>query len=180
VREAVSARLVDGLQGLEELKAEQVYGRGHRIDLLGLRRGAQCFIEVKNCHLVYPDGRGYFPDSYSARASQHVEALTRLAVRGVEAHVVFTLQRADVTALRPSALHDPDFARACRAAGKRGVRFHALRLLPSTEGVQFDCALPVELERYDVTPVRAWSAAYDATSGWERKDGRRAGASVTA
>jgi sugar fermentation stimulation protein A len=175
---ALTAGLVGGLEGLAALTPEQPFGRGHRVDLLGRRGEAPVYIEVKNCHLVYPDRRGYFPDSTSERATRHVEALTRLAARGIEAHVVFTLQRGDVDSLRPSALHDPAFARACRAAGRRGLKFHAVRLLPSLEGVRFDCELPVELERYALQPVRAWSAAFDATSGWERKDGRVAGRSV--
>ena len=34
--------------------------------------------EVKNCHMVYPDGNGYFPDSVSARASRHMQELLGL------------------------------------------------------------------------------------------------------
>lgn len=177
VRVAVERGLVTGLREVTALTPEQPFGRGHRIDLLGSRRGRPCFIEVKNCHLVYADGYGYFPDSKSERATSHVNALARLARQGHDANVVFTLQRGDVKALRPSQLHDPAFARACRAAGRAGVRFHALRLLPSLRGVAFDAEVAVDLLPYSVEPLRAFSARFDATSGWERKDGRTAGRS---
>ena len=40
------------------------------------------YIEAKNCHMVYPDGHGYFPDSISARASRHVAELSELVKEG--------------------------------------------------------------------------------------------------
>ena len=79
-----------------------------------------------------------------------------------------------------SALHAPDFARAVRLAARAGVHFRALRFEPSVDGVWFDTEVPVELEPYELEPVARWSAAFDATSGWVRKDGKVAGRSVTA
>jgi sugar fermentation stimulation protein A len=179
VKVALERGLVSGLAGYSVVP-EQPMGPKHRVDLaLDGPQGRQ-FLEVKNCHLVYPDGRGYFPDSHSERAVSHVQTLARLARQGVETHVVFTLQRLDVQALRPSALHAPDFARAVRLAARAGVHFRALRFEPSVDGVWFDTEVPVELEPYELEPVARWSAAFDATSGWVRKDGKVAGRSVTA
>jgi sugar fermentation stimulation protein A len=180
VRAAVEAGLVRGLKGVERVVPEQAFGRGHRVDLEVHRGGEAELVEVKNCHLVYPDGRGYFPDSSSARAVAHAEALGRQARRGVRCHVVFTLQRADALGLRPSPVHAPDFVRALRAAARAGVRLHALRLLPSLEGIDFDAEVPVELEGWDVQEVARWSAALDAHSGWVRRDGKVAGGSALA
>ena len=133
------------------------------------------FVEVKNCHLVYPDGFGYFPDSHSERAVKHVEALARQVARGQRASVVFTVQRADCVGLRPSALHAPEFARALRLAARRGVGLRAFRFEPTLEGLWLDAELPVDVGVYDVEAVRGWSRGYDATSGWVRRDGRIAG-----
>lgn len=178
VKVALERGLVSGLSGYSVVP-EQPLGPRHRVDLaLDGPQGRQ-FLEVKNCHLVYPDRRGYFPDSHSERAVSHVQTLARFARQGIETHVVFTLQRLDVDALRPSALHAPDFARAVRLAARAGVRFRALRFEPSVLGVWLDGEVPVELEPYDVAPVARWSAALDSTSGWVRKDGRVAGRSVT-
>jgi sugar fermentation stimulation protein A len=178
VKISLERGLLGGLTGTSVV-AEQPMGRNHRVDLVLEGPAGREFIEVKNCHLVYPDFRGYFPDSHSERAVRHVNALARLAARNVRAHVVFTLQRLDALALRPSDLHAPDFAQAVRRAARAGVRFRALRFRPGLDGVWLDAEVPVELERYDLDDVARWSAALDDASGWLRKDGRMAGRSVT-
>jgi sugar fermentation stimulation protein A len=175
VRAALEAGLVTGLAGVERVVPEQPFGRGHRVDLVVHRSGERALVEVKNCHLVYADGRGYFPDSRSERAVAHAEALGRQARRGVSCHVVFTLQRADALGLRPSPLHAPDFVRALRGAARAGVRLHALRLLPSLGGIDFGAEVPVELDGWDLEQVARWSAALDGASGWVRRDGKPAG-----
>lgn len=176
--EVLRRGLLPGLDDAAEVQAERAFGRGHRVDfLLTGKRGAH-YVEVKNCHLVYPDGCGYFPDSVSERATAHVNALARLVQKGHGATVLFTLQRHDARGLRPSALHDPAFASAVRAAVKKGLQLRAVRLLPSLEGVRLDAEVPVDVERYDVEAVRPWCAAYDQTSGWQRKDGRWAGRTI--
>lgn len=177
VKTALERGLVEGLSGYRVVP-EQPLGRHHRVDLALDGPGGRELLEVKNCHLVYPDGRGYFPDSHSERAVRHVEALARRARQGVKAHVVFTLQREDALALRPSQLHAPDFALAVRRAARAGVSFRALRLTPRLDGVWLDAEVPVELDAYDVGATARWSAALDDTSGWLRKDGKTAGRSV--
>jgi sugar fermentation stimulation protein A len=176
--EVLRQGLLPGLSGFTRIIPEQRFGRGHRVDFALERGGRLELLEVKNCHLVYPDARGYFPDSRSERARGHVDALARLARKGTPTHVLFTLQRADVEALRPSGLHDPAFAAAVRRAARAGVSFRAARLLPGPEGIWFDTEVPVDLAPYDLELARVFSAGYDATSGWERKDGRVAGGSL--
>lgn len=173
VAEVLKRGLLPGLEG--EVRREQPFGRGHRVDFVVQQARGPHFVEVKNCHLIYPDGKGYFPDSVSARATGHVEALTRLVKKGVPATVLFTLQLEPVQALRPSAFHDHDFANAMRRAVKAGLRARAVTLRPSLEGFEFGVEVPVEVDPYDVTQVAAWSATLDPTSGWQRKDGRWAG-----
>jgi sugar fermentation stimulation protein A len=171
-------RLVPGFDDVTALRAEQPFGRGHRADFrLETARGVH-WVEVKNCHLVYPDGLGYFPDSASDRARRHVEALARRVRAGDRATVLFTLQRDDASGLRPSALHAPAFARAVWAAARGGVDFRAVVFVPSLDGVRLEREVPVDTDRYDARRLEAWSRALDATSGWLRKDGRVAGRSV--
>lgn len=179
VKTVLEQRLIPGFGDVTAVVPEQRFGRGHRADFrLDTGRGAH-WVEVKNCHLVYPDGLGYFPDSSSERATKHVEALTRRVARGERATVLFTLQRDDVRGLRPSALHAPDFARAVWRAAKRGVTFRAVRFALTLEDLRLLDEVPVDVERYDMAPLRRWSRDLDATSGWLRKDGRIAGRSVT-
>jgi sugar fermentation stimulation protein A len=176
--EVLRQRLLPGLDDATAIHEERVFGRGHRVDFLLERPRGAHYVEVKNCHLVYPDGCGYFPDSVSERATTHVEALTRLVKKGVPATVLFTLQRDDAVLLRPSALHDPKFASAMRRGVKAGLEVRAVRLVPSLEGISFDGEVPVDVGGSDVELTRSWSAAYDSTSGWVRKDGRVAGSAI--
>jgi len=178
VRRVLDAKLLPGLDDARTVRPEQSFGRGHRVDfLLDTPRGEH-LVEVKNCHLVYPDGLGYFPDSHSERAVAHVDALARQVKRGRRATVLFTLQRDDARGLRPSALHAPDFATSVRRAAKAGVALRAVRLVPSLDGFSFDGEVPVDVAVYDVKRVAPWAKALEATTGWERKDGAVAGRSL--
>jgi sugar fermentation stimulation protein A len=178
VRQLLEARVLAGFQDVTVVKPEQVFGRGHRADFRLDTPAGTHWVEVKNCHLVYPDGRGYFPDSASDRARQHVDALARRVAAGDRATVLFTLQRDDAIGLRPSALHAPAFARSVWRAARHGVTFRALTFAPSLEGMALLGEVPVDTGRYDPKSLQAWSMALDATSGWLRKDGRVAGRSV--
>ncbi|MDP3151532.1 MAG: DNA/RNA nuclease SfsA [Archangium sp.] len=175
VGEVLRQGLLPGLHDATAVHAERVFGRGHRVDFLLQHARGDHYVEVKNCHLVYPDGCGYFPDSVSERATGHVEALTRLVKKGIPATVIFTLLRDDPILLRPSAFHDPRFAAAMRRAVKAGLTARAIRLLPSIEGIDFGGEVRVDVSGSDVKQSKLWSAHYDLTSGWERKDGKFAG-----
>lgn len=173
--------LVEGFDDVRGLRAEQRFGDGRRVDFVVEHGdGVAHHVEVKNCHLVYGDGYGYFPDSRSERATHHVEALGALARAGGRTTVLFTVQRADARGLRPSDLHDPTFAAAVRHAAGEGVRFRALRFVPTLEGLWLDGELPVDLAPYDVAAARAFGRALERASGWVRKDGRWAGQALPA
>lgn len=131
--------------------------------------GQQHFIEVKNCHMVYGDGNGYFPDSVSHRASRHVGELSHLLARGHRATALFVVARGDLRgAVRPSEHHDPAFAVACRAAGAAGVKFRAVVVSCCLRGLTVEREVPVDLEPYDLAPMRAWVAENRSCTGWIR------------
>lgn len=168
----VSNRIVRALletkpRGLahDELRAEYPYGEGSRVDFW-LRRGQkEHFVEVKNCHLVYPDGRGYFPDSRSERAARHLAELSQVVRAGHRATVLFTVQRPDVRAVRPSDVHDPAFAAAARAALAAGVHFRAVRIRPTLSGYTVEGAIPVDLRPYPTRRIEGWRRDNASTSG---------------
>ncbi len=164
----VRERLVPGLKRWRSVEREVRYGENSRIDLL-LRGKTDHLVEVKNCHLVYPDRRAYFPDSVSARATKHLHELAQETARGKRAAVLFVLQRPDGKALRPSRVHDPAFADAARDAAEAGVRFRAVRVDPTPEGYVFDGTLPVDLADYDLARPTAYRAQLDDWSGWKRR-----------
>lgn len=171
----VRARLVPGLKRYRSLRREVKYGENSRIDLLLETGSCHHYVEVKNCHLVYPDGGAYFPDSVSERAAGHLRELTGCVQRGDKATVLFTVQRRDGLVVRPSDLHDPAFAEEARRAGDAGVRFTAVMLEPTREGFRFGGILPVDLKVYDPQPLSEYREALLPYSGWKRRSKPRSG-----
>ncbi|CAN5239096.1 DNA/RNA nuclease SfsA [soil metagenome] len=160
----IEGRMVRGLDRWTEMKAEQRYGENSRVDFL-LNEGKRLhYVEVKNCHLVYPDGRGYFPDSVSERATKHLEELIEVMREGHRATVLFVAQHPAARAMRPSDAHDPAFAEAARRAKAAGVRFRAVRIIPTPEGLFFGGVIPVDLRPYRTERMKRW-----------REEGRAAG-----
>lgn len=172
---AVRAGWVPTLKRFSQLKREVRYGENSRIDLL-LRQGQlDHYVEVKNCHLVYPDGGAYFPDSVSVRAAGHLKELAHCVGNGDKATVLFTVQRNDAQRVLPSDLHDPAFAVEARRAHKKGVRFIALGFEPTPEGFQFLGTVPVSLTEYEIAPLTPYREALQAFSGWKRRGMAKAG-----
>src|SRR5690606_18924799 len=111
-----------------EMQAERKYGAKSRVDFYLSGEDSECFLEVKNCHLVYPDNGAYFPDCVSARATEHLHELCNSLAgvtpgRETHAHVLFFVQISGAECVRPSDLHDPTFAAAARSAAAQGVGF---------------------------------------------------------
>lgn len=154
---ALEHKALPGLRRFAELRREYPYAQRSRVDFHLASKSRQHFVEVKNCHLVYPDGFAYFPDAESERARKHLGELASLARRGSGATVIFTVQRVGARAVRPSEIHDPEFARAARDAARAGVRFRALQIRPTPEGYLIERELPVDLAAYDPASVRAFS-----------------------
>jgi sugar fermentation stimulation protein A len=167
------ARALPGFRAHRGVVAEAPHGPLSRVDFSVSMPGGAHLVEVKNCHLAYPDGRGYFPDSVSERGTKHLRELAAHARKGGKATVLFTVQRADAVAVRPSDVHDPAFAQAARRAARAGVRFRALRVVPTLEGLRVEGELPVDLEPYELDAPRRFSRALAASSGWERPPAQR-------
>ena len=167
----LAGRHLPGLRRFRSLRSEVAYGERSRVDFL-LDGARPHYVEVKNCHLVYPDKRGYFPDSVSARATEHLERLGEQVAAGAKATVLFTVQRPDARAIRPSALHDPTFAAAAQAAGQAGVRFRAVVIRPTLRAYEVLREIPVDLSSYALEPLERWRSERLRWSGW-RRDPRR-------
>ena len=67
VAEGIEARRIAPLSGYSALRREVRYGRNSRIDILLQADGRpDCYVEVKNVHLVREAGLAEFPDSVSS------------------------------------------------------------------------------------------------------------------
>jgi sugar fermentation stimulation protein A len=173
VARLLAARVLPGLRRFRVLHREVARANGSRVDFM-LEGKRPHYVEVKNCHLVYPDERGYFPDSVSARATHHLEGLIDAVKEGAAATVLFTIQRPDVRAIRPSILHDPAFAAAAREAGAAGVRFRAVTIRPTLRAYEVLREIPVDLREYEIDEHERWRAERLPWSGW-RRDPERVG-----
>lgn len=124
VREAIESGLIDALQGYRQIRQEVKYGQeGSRIDLLLQQHadGRDCYLEIKNVTTCDAQGRGYFPDAVSQRASKHLRELCHMVAQGQRGVVLFCIQRDDVTALRPADEIDPLYGQTLREAMAQGV-----------------------------------------------------------
>ena len=162
----ILARQIPGMKRYAQLRREVPYGARSRIDFLLSSPAQHHYVEVKNCHLVYPDGGAYFPDSVSTRAAGHLAELEACVAAGHRASVLFTVQRNDARFVKPSDLHDPDFAQAARAAHRAGVNFQAALFEPNERGFVFLGLLPVRLGRYNHRTLEAYRAQFLPDSGW--------------
>lgn len=124
--------------------AEVPWGR-HRFDFARrtTARGPWTqLLEVKSSNLRV--GRtALFPDAPTERGTQHLETLTRAQRAGVDAHVLFAIQRDDVAEFAPNRELDPAFARALDAAVVAGVSVRAYRLRVAPDSVTWGERVPV-------------------------------------
>ncbi len=142
--EALAERRLAAFAPYETWRREVLYN-GCRIDFRLEARGLPpCLVETKSCTLVV-DGVALFPDAPTARGERHVLALIAARRAGVDAAVVWIVQRSDARVLRPWEEADPALARALREARDAGVRLLAYRCDVSLEEARVDGEVPVEL-----------------------------------
>ncbi len=168
VKRLLEERLLRGFTSWEEMKPEKKYGENSRTDFWLKEKKKEHYIEVKNCHLVYPDNRGYFPDSVSERASKHLLELAHVVSQGNKATVIFTAQRSHTKAVRPSELHDPFFAQTARKVAQEGVKFKALEIIPTPEALIVEKMIPVDLKEYNLKAPEKWKSDLSQYSGWKQ------------
>ena len=134
VAEAIEAGKIPELSGYEDLRREVKYGTNSRIDILLSEDGKpDCYVEIKNVHLMRDTGVAEFPDSVSTRAANHQGELANMVEQGARSVTVYLCQREDCDSFRLAADIDPDYARAVTDAKQRGV-----------EAICYACALTPE------------------------------------
>ena len=134
VAEAIEAGKIPELSGYGDLRREVKYGTNSRIDILLSEDGKpDCYVEIKNVHLMRDTGVAEFPDSVSTRAAKHQGELANMVEQGARSATVYLCQREDCDSFRLAADIDPDYARAVKDAKQRGV-----------EAICYACALTPE------------------------------------
>lgn len=143
VGEALKQGLFDGLIDAAELKPEQRYGYDNRrIDWLATTTtGTQIFIEVKSVTLAEAT-QGYFPDTVSQRASDHLRSLITMREEGHRAVVLYCVLHTAVQQVSAAQHCDPGYAEMTRQAKQKGVEFYALECEISAKGIHPKGLLP--------------------------------------
>lgn len=122
VAEAIEAGKIPELAGYETLRREVKYGKNSRIDILLQGDGKpDCYVEIKNVHLMRTPGVAEFPDSVSTRAAKHQGELADMVEAGARAVGVYLCQREDCDDFRLADDIDPGYAAAAKDAKERGV-----------------------------------------------------------
>ncbi len=143
VGEALQAEIISSLGPLTACQAEQRYGYDNRrIDWLATdRQGKQLFIEVKSVTLAEQQ-QGFFPDTVSKRASEHLHSLMDMSRDGHRAAVVYCVLHSDVTSVRAAEHCDPGYAQLSQQARQAGVEFYALGTDITAQGIEPATELP--------------------------------------
>jgi sugar fermentation stimulation protein A len=123
-----------------------------RADFLLARGETRCLVEVKSVTLV-EGGVALFPDAPTSRGRSHLEHLIAARGQGLEAVVLFVIQRADANALTPNRRTDPAFAAALTRAKRAGVRIRAMTCRVTRAGVWLGGSVPVRFRGGGSLPV---------------------------
>lgn len=137
VEEALQAGVIRELAGFSSLRREVAFGEEHsRADFCLEFPEGPLWLEVKSVTLGFADsGVAAFPDAVTARGSRHLRELARLASRGQRAVLLYCVNLAGITAVRPAAEIDPAYAAALVQARQAGVQVLAYGVELSVQGI---------------------------------------------
>ena len=122
VGEGLTNGYIEALQAYTEIKPEIKIPEGDgRFDFLASLGERRAYVEVKSVTLHIEGTQGAFPDSVSARARKHVNALVRRVEAGDRGVLIFCAQHTALGRIRPAHEIDPQYAQALKEAIAKGV-----------------------------------------------------------
>ena len=135
---------VSGFFGTDPIiRPEFMYGKS-RFDFYIESGERKIFVEVKGVTLE-ESGVAMFPDAPTGRGVKHLCELADAIDHGYESFVFFIIQMKGCHVFMPNEARDPDFARALRDAGDRGVKIYALDSLVTEDSLVADEFVEVRL-----------------------------------
>jgi len=139
VADAIAENRISELDGYECLRREVKYGQNSRIDiLLQDANRPDCYVEIKNVHLMRQHGRAEFPDSVTARGTKHLNELTAYVEKGCRCVMFYLIQRTDAKTFSLARDIDCDYARAFDKAIKTGVEAYAYSCTITAKAIDID------------------------------------------
>ncbi|MDP8207971.1 MAG: DNA/RNA nuclease SfsA [Candidatus Electryonea clarkiae] len=154
VSEAVSEKLLPGLEGYSSFRSEVSIGDHSRIDLLLDSDNLQpCWIEVKNVTMVLPNPNvksnfnegnfACFPDAVTTRGRKHLQVLCDQIDEGDRAMMVYVVQRSDGEIFAPASGFDPEYADELKGSVDRGLEVLAVQANVTPKAVKIFQTIPV-------------------------------------
>lgn len=144
VAEALKAEAIAELKGYETIRREVRYGRASRVDFLLQGAGRpECYLEVKNVHLMRRPGLAEFPDSVTDRGARHLVELAAMARAGSRAVMLFVIQIPSATSFDLARDIDPAYGTAFDRARADGVEALAYTCRVGRDGVLLAAAVPI-------------------------------------
>jgi sugar fermentation stimulation protein A len=119
--------LLDSLRGFHVLRSN-VRVDNSLLDLLLKSGERKFFLEIK-CVTHVVDGVAMFPDAPTLRGRKHLKTLMDLTEKGIDAGLLFSVQRPDAKRIRPYHEVDPRFSQLLREATKKGVKIFTQTLI---------------------------------------------------
>jgi len=146
VAEAIAARAIPELAGYSIVRREVKYGKNSRVDFLLEEPGQpDCYVEIKNVHLMRRRGLAEFPDSVTARGAKHLAELSDMVATGKRAIMLFLIQIGSATSFDVARDIDKAYDAAFVAARAAGVEALAYKCAVTTESITL--AEPVKIAR---------------------------------
>ena len=146
VEEAILEIMVKELDGYDSMRRELKYGKNSRVDiLLGAESKPDCYVEVKNVHLMRQPGLAEFPDSVTKRGAKHLVELGEMARAGNRAVMFYLVQRTDCDRFSIAADIDPTYAIELEKAMVQGVEAICYDCTIYTEGIEVRAPLRLVL-----------------------------------
>lgn len=144
VTEAINGGKIAELQGFGTLRREVKYGANSRIDILleGGPGGGNCYVEIKNVHLMRTAGLAEFPDSKTERGVKHLGELSNMVSEGHRACMLYLVQRSDATSFDLARDVDPAYAAAFIKAKSAGVEMLCYNCKITPEEIVLDRPVP--------------------------------------
>ncbi len=139
VADAIDDGRIAELAGYSSLRREVKYGKNSRIDILLQEvNKPDCYVEIKNVHLMRKAGFAEFPDSVTERGKKHLNELAAYAQQGYRCVMFYLIQRTDAESFSLAGDIDKDYAHTFDTAIKSGVEAYAYSCTISPEGIDID------------------------------------------
>lgn len=144
VGEALRDGTIAELAAYSCVRPEVKYGEKSRVDFLLTGDGLpDCYLEVKNVHLVRNEALAEFPDSVTARGARHLADLAAMVAQGHRAVMLYLVQRTDCTRFDLAHDIDPAYSRAFAVARAAGVEALCYDTVITRDEIRLGQPLPI-------------------------------------